>query len=661
MFIKLAAVILILFFEICYAQSDSLRIETERIIDDLIDEPDEESDNSDLYDKIEYYIENPVNLNTASVEDLAIIPYFDLSIARQIIDHRNSYGIFFSPNELYSITSIDENIVKKSLVFLTVSATQTKKATEKNDEPIYSINLRTRVLNALQLERGFKEKIFEGSPYKTYNRLKVKYRNNIIAGLLFEKDAGESSYTDFSSGYINISEWMNITNLIIGDFVPEFGQGLTLWSSYGLTKSSNAIYAVRKYTGNIKPYSSATENNFFRGAAIEKKWGHVLLTGFFSKNYIDANLDSLSEYIISLPIDGLHRTLNEKSKRKSTIETVYGMAVKLNLIESLLLGFLCYNSHFNHSFYSPDLKDINGNNFKYYSSYIDLYLANFNLFGEIAFDGKSIASFNGLTYSPTSDFVYTLSIRNYPKNYTNLHGYGFGENKGKVKNEFGIYNGIRWSTVVGKFNFFFDQFKFPNYTYRNPLPSEGNEFMVSLDNNLSKDFEITIKYNLENKEFEQEVNYQNELVKRLKQSIRTDFTYSPLEMIRLKTRLEYVKFFINDTNLLEEGYVIYQDVRVKPINNLLAYFRVIFFSTDSFNSALYEYENDLTGILSSVGLYGEGMRLYLVMRYNFIKEVSLSFKYSETYKPKETSMLSGYSEFNGNLDNRIGIQLDLNF
>jgi len=39
---------------------------------------------------------------------------------------------------------------------------------------------------------------------------------------------------------------------------------------------------------------------------------------------------------------------------------------------------------------------------------------------------------------------------------------------------------------------------------------------------------------------------------------------------------------------------------------------------------------------------------------------TISAKYSETYKPKEKSLSSGNNTINGNLDNRLSLQLDLN-
>jgi hypothetical protein len=91
------------------------------------------------------------------------------------------------------------------------------------------------------------------------------------------------------------------------------------------------------------------------------------------------------------------------------------------------------------------------------------------------------------------------------------------------------------------------------------------------------------------------------------------------------------------------------------------YARIVFFRTDSFNSAIYEYENDLTGVLTNRALFGEGLRWYLIIRYRPMRLFTLSLKYSETYKPKEKSISSGFNEIAGNLDNRLALQIDVKF
>ncbi len=646
----------------CDARTDSLQIQMEETIEDLLEEPGEETDNSDLYELIEYYINNPVNLNNASLEELSALPYSDLSIANQIIEYRKKYGVIYSKNELYSISAIPQETVQKILPFITVPDTLlNNKLPEKNELSYISLQLRNRILDDLQQRKGFQDHKYEGSPYKIYNRVKANYSENICLGILTDKDAGELSYYDFYSGYINLSGWQGFKNIILGDYLLEFGQGLALWSPYGISKGPDAVYSVKKKSGKLKPYKSSSENNFFRGAGVEYEWEHLCIAGFYSRNLVDANIDTNSGFVTSTPMDGLNRTETELSKRKTLLETAYGVSVDYDIFESLSVGFLNFSSIFNRSFYSSNIYDINGSKFNYYSTYIDLYLTNFNVFGEYSFNGKSLASINGLRFSPSPEFSYTLLLRNYPRNYINLHGFGFGERSGAAKNEFGIYNGFRWRTTLGVLNFYFDQFKFPFATTENPLPSEGNEFLVNFSSRLSKNIEINTRIKHENKEVTVILDRQDQLVKRERQSYRIEFIYSLSDKVRLKTRAEYSKYYIKNIHLSDEGYLVFEDVRIQPSKNLIIYGRAIFFQTDSFNTAIYEYENDLTGILSNIGLYGEGVRFYLVIRYELLMKLSISFKYSETYKPKEKSIGTGYQEIDGNLDNRIGVQLDINF
>jgi hypothetical protein len=646
----------------CSAQSDSLQIQTEETIEDLLEEPDEGTDNSDLYELIEHYLNNPLNLNKASLAELSALPYSDLSTANLIIEHRNKYGVIFSKNELYSISAIPEKVVQKILPFITVSdSSSSNKSPKKNDLSNFTLQMRSRILNDLQRRRGFEAHKYEGSPYKIYNRLKASYSENIGLGILTDKDAGEYSYYDFYSGYLKLSDWYGFKNIIMGDYLVEFGQGLALWSPYGLSKGTDAVYAVKKQSGKLKPYSSASENNFFRGAGTEYIWEHIMIAGFYSSNLVDANIDSISGMVTSTPLDGLHRTNTESAKRKSIREISYGAIMEYNISGSLSTGILYYTSLFNRSFYSSDIHDINGNKFKYYSIYLDLYIKYFNVFGEYSFSGNSVASINGLHFSPSPIFSYTLIIRNYPPNYINLHGYGFGERSGATQNEFGIYNGFRWRTSLGILNFYYDQFKFPYATTDNPLPSEGNEFMVNFSSRLSKKLEANTRIKHENKEVTISVDRRDHLVRRIKQSYRFELIYTLSDYIRFKSRAEYSNYYIRDTHLSSEGYLFFEDVRIQPVNNLFIYGRAIFFQTDSYNSTIYEYENDLTGILSTTGLSGEGVRFYFVIKYGLFKRINLSFKYSETYKPKETSIGTGYQEIEGNLDNRIGLQLDINF
>lgn len=109
----------------------------------------------------------------------------------------------------------------------------------------------------------------------------------------------------------------------------------------------------------------------------------------------------------------------------------------------------------------------------------------------------------------------------------------------------------------------------------------------------------------------------------------------------------------------ENGFLIYQDVKLKLDEKLFLSSRYIFFQTDSYNSRIYEFENDLSGVFSNNALFGEGFRFYFLIQYKIFHNVNLSIKYSDTFKPNETSLGSSYSEIIGNVDNKLSLQFDL--
>jgi hypothetical protein len=307
------------------------------------------------------------------------------------------------------------------------------------------------------------------------------------------------------------------------------------------------------------------------------------------------------------------------------------------------------------------LYDLSGDNFNYLSLYYNLNFYRLTVFGEASYDQTSVASFNGLQFAVSNNFVFTTAVRSYPRNYKNLFGFGFGERSGKTNNEVGFYSGFKLRTKIGVLNLYYDIFKFPYRTNENSLSSEGDEILVDFITSLNRNFEIKLRYKYENKEITELIDSEDIIVRRLKQTGRTELIYEAVNNIRLKTRIEYYNFLVRSANKNENGFLIFQEARFALLKKLTVYGRIIFFHTDSFNSAIYEFENDLVGVMPNLAMYGKGIRWYFLLRYKPINLLTISAKYSETYKPDETALSSGDNKINGNLDNRFSLQIDLTF
>ncbi|QQS37638.1 MAG: helix-hairpin-helix domain-containing protein [Ignavibacteriales bacterium] len=645
------------------SQSDTAEYNTEDVLDDLLQETQDTDEESGIYDVLEDLILNPVDINKADISQLQRIPYIDYVRAELIVNHRKKYGVFYSVQELFSVENLSNEIVGKILPFVTLTINTSELSFDEDGAwdsfaIVPGIKMRNRVTTDLQNRKGFSDGGFEGSKYKIYNRILLNGKGKYQIGVLTEKDAGEKPIDEFDSYHLTINEIGPIENFIAGDFLLENGQGLVLWSPYGLSKGSDAVYPIKKIPKIIKAYTSATENNFFRGTAAKINWNDFTFVPFFSKNKLDANIED--GFITSTPVDGLHRTEGEINRRKTLTETSYGSILRYNLDSRNNISALYYRSSYSSVFLPDNVYDISGNKFDYYSVSYDLYFGNLNVSGEAAYNSISVATINNFQFAFTRDFIFITSIRNYPRNYFSLHGFALAERSGTIQNEFAIYNGFRWKSPIGILNFYYDQFKFPYSLFNTPLPSGGNEILADLTSSLSRSVEGKARYKYEKKDISINDGQNRNVGEQLKQNYRMEVIYTATKKFRLRTRFEYNTFLIKGSQG-ESGFLFFEDLKYSFTGLADISARIIFFKTDSFNSALYEYENDLTGVMYNPALFGEGLRWYLVGRIKPFKIFTISFKYSETYKPNEKKLSSGNSEIDGNVDNRFSLQLDLNF
>lgn len=651
----------IFFNSILFSQQEDTT-QTYEKIEDILEDATLENEDSQIYDSIEYLFNNPILLNTASVNDLLRIPLMDIQIARAIIRQRNLKGGIYKPEDLLNIEGVSQEEINRILPFLKLGDEKEISFFEAISEQFRDIkfNYRFRVQNDFQVRKGFTNGRFLGTRQKFYNRLKLNTANKIYAGVLVEKDAGEKSFTDFTSFHLRINDLSIFKSIILGDYIFEFGQGLALWSPYSFSKGTDAVNIISKGSSNAIPYTSADENQFFRGIALMLNYDFVTISPFFSYNKKDASVDSVNNQITSLTIDGFHRTQSEIRKENRVSEKVFGTVIDFNLTNDLKLGLLYYRSTYSNDFALTDQLKRSGNNFDFLSASYSTFFERLFLSGEISYNMTSIASIHTANLIIDKNLSLVFSLRNFPRNFINLHASSFGE-RGTAQNEVGFYSGIRFRTDYGVFNIYFDQFKFPVASSTYNFSSSGNDFLVYYTAKIFTNTELRLKYKNETKDFVQSFTDSRGLEKRSQQNYRAELNYKVAKNLQLRSRIEYVYLTSTPTLPKESGYLILQDIKYAPITNLNIWARCIFFTTDSYNSRIYQFENDVIGVMSNPALYGEGLRWYFMARYTTKFGLNISLKYSELYKPNERTLGSGDSEIPGNVDNRINFQIDFNF
>ncbi|MBK7106821.1 MAG: helix-hairpin-helix domain-containing protein [Ignavibacteriae bacterium] len=649
--IKFRITIFILFNPIIlFSQIDSSEILDLKIFE-LFEDFSSEDDDFNYYDLLENFIENPIDINSADKNELLKIPFLKLNDAKSILKTRKMLNEFTSIEDLNLVKDIHPDILMLLKLLVIV-----KPKNDKSAKTYFNnFSLRSRISNDLQERSGFTENKFSGNGLKNYNRIKFNY-SDFSLGFLTEKDVGEKLFTDHYSGFLSYKNLGIVKEILVGDFNIEFGQGLAIWSPYSFSKSSDANNII-KQERNLVPHISSEENKFLRGIAIHSKLNNFEIKTFFSQNYKDASIDDFGN-VTNFNFTGFHRTENEINNFENLKETTFGGIINYFINENLSLGISHVKNIFNQNLLFQNNFGLHGNKFSFTSFSYNLNWENLIFTGELSNNSKTTAIINNLFLDLSKSFQVSASYRNYPKEYYNIYSFGFGESS-NTQNENGFYFGVKFNSDFGKINLYYDIFNFPYSNSLNGFSANGNDFLFNYENKILPNIKVDLKFKDEVKEIFIIENLEEKIDAQEKLIFRFTLDYNLSKLIFGKSRFEYVKFI--EVKNIEEGYLLFQDLKLKIKNNISVSTRFIFFQTKSYNSRIYEFENDIKGVLNNLALFGEGMRIYFLIQYNPIDNLEIYFKYSETYKPNEKTLSSGYSEIIGNIDNKISAQIYFRF
>lgn len=629
----------------------------------LLEQTETESDESSLLDFLTWLQEHPVNLNTAAREDLSAIPRLTPQEITHILALRSKIKLFTSVQQLAWLEGGGE-ILEKVRPYVTVTA---------SDHVPVALTFLSRTVRDLQQRRGFREGTFIGSAVKNYNRMTV-VGGDFQAGALYEKDAGERFADGFASGYVSVRDWLFLSNAIVGDYIVEAGQGLVLWQASAFGKGSDAVAVAGKSARGPQPYRSSDEFNFLRGVALQSALrfdeSSLLVSGFVSRRALAAS--GADEGITSFYRDGLFRTDTELRKRSSVVEKLAGGRLEYVSSGGWRIGTTAYRATFSKPIVADRTFEFNGSassvagiDGEINLGWLAPRFSEITLFGELARSGNDgFAGIAGSVFHFTRTTSLALLYRDYSPRFTSLHATGFGE-RTATKNERGFYLALEtqpadWLRISG----YLDHFRFPWRTFDNPLPTSGRDLLLQAEGAVSRPLHLTLRYANKTTETvassgDQYTRETRVLTDRVQQRVRFSATYQASARVRVKGRIETVHVAYALSGRHESGYLFYQEFHYAASSAFRAEARLIFFDTKSYDTRVYEFENDLRGVFSNPALYGKGRRWYLLVRWNVGSAVSISAKYSETQKDAASSMGSGVMEIQGDVDNRVSLQLEI--
>lgn len=632
-------------------------------LEELLESEEEGEDQSDLVEYLHFLVQNPLDLNTVSSQELQTIPWIKPTLARRIIAYRTKHSSFSDTKELLRVKGMDEDTYNIIRHFLCVYK-------QKAPTRIHFAS-RHRLSTRIEDPYGYQQKIYAGSKEKHYNRAVIGINDFADAGLLLEKDAGENRFDDLTLNYIKLQIHALNTEILVGNYKFEAGQGLVFWGPYGFGKSNNAVAPVKKRSRGLREYLSVDENAGFKGAAVSTQFRWLNITGLYSRTLLDATLSDEGK-ITSIYSSGYHRTESEQSKKDAALETLYGCRASFNIVKSRF-GVTVQDAQ-----YDPGFEPATPNKWMSWQDThnrvagadFNVVVGRTNIFGELA-QSKSggRALYSGMIVDYGS-FDLALSVRRYDHNYTSPHSFAFGERNGRGQNEHGYYFGVRGKILPAtRVSFYFDQFKSPYPTTRNPMPAHGWDSVCYLEQKLARKLSLSAKIRVKNKEqaYSLEDEYgrnETKLVFQRRITARTQLLCTLVKNLILRSRIEKVWLQWDDLDARinvqppSQGVLLYQDVRLELSKRIRLNWRLAFFDTDNYDARLYQYEAAMPGMWSSRMLYGKGTRWYILARINLIHWLKVHAKYSSTIYDDRDSIGSGLEKIESATDRRFDLQLD---
>ncbi len=303
---------------LCYAQSNSF--------DDVLDMIKiylQEDDKADIQlneniDEILYDIhQNPINLNTATREQLEQLPFLSDIHIENILFYIYITKEIKSIYELQLIEDLPDHVTRFLLPFVTILPIEHRTDWKRE---FHNIRHRASISAGYKLPHDSLE-IEGGIPIKSQLRYKLQAGRVFTAGITTDHDAGEQFYGNAARGFDHYKMYAElrpigsvVKSATIGSFRASYGQGLVLGDiSYG--SPLDEISRSTTHSRETRHYAGSDEYRYFNGAAVDLQFGKWKLSSFYSYRLHDA--DTTNGTFSTIDESGYHRNWNESKKRNT--------------------------------------------------------------------------------------------------------------------------------------------------------------------------------------------------------------------------------------------------------------------------------------------------------------------------------------------------------
>lgn len=638
-----------------------------------------------LFEELSDLKENPLNINSATKEQLERFPFLNSQLIENILYYLYKYGAMVSINELMVVEDMDLATFRLLKPFITCQPLEEKTHTPtlKSILKYGKQELSARMDIPLYTRAGyqpFTSDYIKENPNKRYLgpsfyhnlRYKFRYTDKVYIGFTAEKDPGEPFFAgnnkkgyDYYSPYFYIRDFGKIRALALGNYRLNYGYGLVMNTDFNMGKTT-ALNTLLNRESGIKKHSSTDEYNYFQGIAGSIQLSeHFTADAFYSYRQMDGIVDN--RFITSLKEDGYHRIPRDYEKKNSLTNQLIGSNIQYNG-KNFELGLTAVYNFFN-KVLNPTYRPYN----KYYPRGSDFFNlgANYKFFlkkltwmGEVAMDkDRRMAALNTLRYRPKANFQLIAMHRFYDVAYQSMYARSVGEGS-MVQNESGFYLGMEADELwYFKLTAYIDFFYFPWKKYQmTKNGTRGIDGVIQLDYSPNHELDMFIRYRYKNKFKDYNPAEGDKItVPYIQQKGRYQLTYSPNDELVLKTTADVVHNAYQHKDP-SKGFLIKQSIGYKlPKLPLQLDASVAWFKTDDYASRITVYEKSLLYSFSMPSFYGEGERFSFNTRYELNKHIVLQGKYACTHYRDREVISSGLEQIEGNLKSDLYFQVQFKF
>lgn len=630
-----------------------------------LDESDERYE--ELVERLEELGRRPIDLNTCSADDLMELPFVSPAEASAVTAHRHVHGPFTSLETLREVRGLDAATTVRLLPFVTVRPPPSVRS-----RPPLRADLIQRWTRKLEEADGFQRDSsgYAGGPNGLQTRISVRY-GRISARATFDKDAGEpmqwdalrgSFGYDFMSGHVQVEDLGWIRRIVVGDYSPRIAHGVLLRAPGSIRSGSPA---GRGGSAAVRPYASASESGYFRGAGIDLAPSNRLsLTVFASRRRADAGIDSTVAGdipIVSRRPSGLHRTPTERLARGALLESVAGGAVMVMVGPvSIAAAHLTLSETIRPVLATPATRSrrLSAYSLSAGATFGPIYAAvefapaaGVSIVADVR-SGRHSRFGVALRRAPQANFLPTSAFAagsdGLTDEVTEVAFHGRHRLSSRTQLDYSLAHTIE-STPSDRRSFSAIRSSLDVLLAHTPAPwltltirgterrSDDADFCANgAVRCLSPATRRTLRFQL-------------------------DYQHSRHLDARIRGEMVHAASSTSGTARREisRGILIYEELKIRPTDALQIVGRIALFSADQHPARIYVYESDLMYAFSSPSFTGRGRRAYALVRWKSKRGITFEGKWSRTILEDVTSIGTGRDEIDGNQTTEIRMQIRL--